>query len=106
MEAFDRIARERERINALHDVIGILAAELCPYDGSLRDAVIDRLQDEGRKARIAYPADDRGVQHPWPAELATLWETIKRFARKPPVLPQPDGVAASAVRSVLPARTP
>jgi hypothetical protein len=82
METFDRIARERERVNALHDAIAILTAELCRNEDSLREAVIGRLQDEASKARVAYPPDDRDMQHPWPVELDTLCETIERFARK------------------------
>jgi hypothetical protein len=105
-EGPDRIARERERINALHDAIAILAAELCRNDEALHNAMIDRLHHETNKAKIAYPPDDRGVQHPWPVELATLCETIERFARKPPLPRQPCDIAASAPGLVSPVGTP
>jgi hypothetical protein len=89
-------------LNALHDAIAILTAELCRNEDSLREAVIGRLQEEASKARVAYPPDDRGMQHPWPVELGTLCETIERFALKPPLPGQPCDIAASAAGSVPP----
>jgi hypothetical protein len=83
MEA-DRVARERERINALHDAIAIVVAELSRNDNALGDAIVGRLRDEENKMMTEYPPDDRGMKHPWPAELSLLCETIERFARERP----------------------
>jgi len=80
----DRINRERERINALHDAIAIIAVELCWNGGVALETIVRRLREEAEKATTEYPPDGRGMMHPWPAELVLLCETIERFARKPP----------------------
>jgi hypothetical protein len=30
-----------------------------------------------------YPPDERGMKNPWPVELSSLCESIRRFARRP-----------------------
>ena len=44
MQALDHIARERDRINALHDAIAIIVAEIGQKDFALRDSIVRRLR--------------------------------------------------------------
>jgi hypothetical protein len=84
MQPLDRIARERDRINALHDAIAIIVAEIGKKDSALGDSIVHRLRAEEQKMTTEYPPDERGMNHPWPVELSLLCESIRRFVRKPP----------------------
>jgi hypothetical protein len=77
-----QIFRERERINALHDAIAIIVAELGSNDNATKEAIVARLRADENKMTIEYPSDERGLKHPWPAELSSLCESIEHFARK------------------------
>jgi hypothetical protein len=77
-----QIFRERERINALHDAIAIIAAELGSNDNATKEAIVARLRAEESKMTIEDRSDERGLKHPWPAELSSLCESIEYFARK------------------------
>jgi hypothetical protein len=77
-----QIFRERERINALHDAIAIIAAELGSNDNATKEAIVARLRAEENKMTIEHRSDERGLKHPWPAELSSLCESIEYFARK------------------------
>jgi hypothetical protein len=83
MQSSDRIARERDRINALHDAIAIIVAEIGQKDLALRDAIVRRLRAEEQKMTAEYPPDERGMQHPRPVELSSLCESIQHFGRRP-----------------------
>ncbi len=60
MPALDRIDRERERLNALHDAIAIIVAEIGQRDLALRDAIVRQLRAAERKMNVEYPPDERG----------------------------------------------
>ena len=83
MQSLDRIARERERINALRDAIAIIVAEIGQKDPALGDLIVHRLRAEEHKMTTEYPPDERGMKHPWPVELSSLCESIRRFVLKP-----------------------
>jgi hypothetical protein len=83
MQSLDRIARERDRINALHDAIAIIVAEIGQKDSALGESIVRRLRAEEQKMTAEYPPDERGMKHPWPVELSSLCESIRRFVRKP-----------------------
>jgi hypothetical protein len=83
MQSLDRIARERDRINALHDAIAIIVAEIGLKDPALGDSIVHRLRVEEQKMTTEYPPDERGMKHPWPVELSSLCESIRRFVRRP-----------------------
>jgi hypothetical protein len=85
MQAFDRIDRERERINALHDAIAIIVAEIGQKDFALRDSIVRRLRAEEQKMTAEYPPDERGMKHPWPVELSSLCDSIQHFGRDSPL---------------------
>ena len=84
MQALDHIARERDRINALHDAIAIIVAEIGQKDVALRESIIRHLRAEEQKMTAQYPPDERGVKHPWPVELSSLCDSIQHLGRKPP----------------------
>jgi hypothetical protein len=77
-----QLFRERERINALHDAIAIVVAELGSNGNATKEAIVARLRAEENKMTIEYPSDERGLKHPWPTELSSLCESIEHFARK------------------------
>jgi hypothetical protein len=81
MEPHDRITRERYRIDALHDAVAIIIAEIGQKDIALRDAIVHRFRIEEQKAEAEYPPDERGMRHALPNELSTLCESIERYAR-------------------------
>jgi hypothetical protein len=83
MQFLDPIARERERINALHEAIAIIVAEIGQKDPALGDLIVYRLRAEEHRMTTEYPPDERGMKHPWPVELSSLCESIRRFGRKP-----------------------
>ena len=70
--ALDRVARERERLNALHDAIAIIVAEIGQRDLAPRDAIVRQVRAAEQKMTAAYPPDQRGMKHPWSVELAAL----------------------------------
>jgi hypothetical protein len=84
MQALDHIARERDRINALHDAIAIIVAEIGQKDFALGDSIVRRLRAEEQKMTAEYPPDERGMKHPWPVELSSLCGSIQHLGRKPP----------------------
>jgi len=84
-ETTDRVARERHRIDALHDAIAILIAEISQKDRALQDSIVRRLRVEEQKMEVEYPPDERGLRHPRPTELSSLCDSIQRFGRLPPV---------------------
>ena len=84
IQAFDHIDRERERINALHDAIAIIVAEIGQKDFALRDSIVRHLREEEQKMTAQYPPDERGLKHPWPVELSSLCDSIQHLGRKPP----------------------
>ena len=86
MPGLDRVGRERERLNALHDAIAIIVAEIGQRDLALRDAIVRQLRAAERKMTAEYPPDERGMQHPWPVEFAALSDSIQRFGRMPLVV--------------------
>jgi hypothetical protein len=81
--ALDRIGRERERPNALHDAIAIIVAEIGQKDLALRDAIVRQLRAAEQKMTAEYPSAERGMKHPWPVEFAALSDSIQRFGRSP-----------------------
>ena len=82
--ALDRVDRERERLNALHDAIAIIVAEIGQKDLSLRDAIVRQLRAAEQKMTAEYPPDERGMKHPWPVELSSLCDSIQHLGCKPP----------------------
>ena len=84
METFDRISRERHRIDALHDAIAIIVGQIGHKDLALRDSILRQLRAEQRKMEIEYPPDARGMEHARPLELFSLCESVQRFGRLPP----------------------
>ncbi len=83
-ETADRITRERHRIDALHDAIAIIIAELGQKDTALRDSILRRLRVEEQKMEVEYPPDERGLRHARPTELSSLCDSIQQFGRLPP----------------------
>ena len=90
----DRVARERERLNALHDAIAIVVAEIGQNDLSLRDAIVRRLRAAERNVAAENPPDERGMKHPWPVELSSLCDSIQYFERKPLDVSSPEIVTS------------
>jgi len=60
MPALDRVGRERERLNALHDAIAIIVAEIGQKDLALRDAIVRQFRAAERKMTAEYPPDEAG----------------------------------------------
>ena len=81
--ALDRVDRERERLNALHDAIAIVVAEIGQRDLALRDAIVRRVRVAEQKMTAEYPPDERGMKHPWPVEFNALCDSIQRVGRAP-----------------------
>jgi hypothetical protein len=84
MEPLHRLTRERHRIDALHDAIAIMIAEIGLRDLALRDSIVRRLRDEEKKLAAEHPPDERGMGPPLPVELASLCDSIQLFGRSPP----------------------
>jgi hypothetical protein len=85
IQALDQIARERDRINGLHDAIAIIVAEIGQKDFALRDSILRRLRAEEQKMTAEHPPDERGMKHPWPVELSSLCDSIQHLGCKRPL---------------------